>query len=235
MDKRPERKSGSEKTLRIVFSVVLIAAAVGLFLISDAGRALLSGGIIVTDAHQVILKDGTPGVTPEVTETPLPLPEDFIKAVSKDGPEGDYIRTQIDAYTADYTILRDSLDLESAHLMLSLQEGRVTAFMLVWDIPAPPEPPSANATLIEQDLYAMRCEKIEKDGAWLKAAFIAMAHALDVTQSVPEASLEVLYELADGTRQDGKSRSDTLEGYTFDVFVDESAGASALKLVFSSK
>jgi len=235
MDKRPDKKAASEKALKIVFSVVLVASALGLFLISDAGKALLSGGIFAPGARTVIRTGETPGVTPEATVPPLLLPEDFIAAVSESGPEGEYVRTQTDAYAADYTIRRDAQDFETARLVLSLRDGKVTAFMLVWNIPETPEPPSENATLIERDLYALRCEKMEEDSAWLNAAFIAMAHAFDVTKSVSEASLEVLCELADGTRRDGKSRSDTMGGYTFDVFVDEEADTETLKLVFSSK
>ena len=75
---------------------------------------------------------------------PIPFagPEDFIAAVSESGPEGEYVRTQTDAYAADYTIRRDAQDFEAARLVLSLRDGKVTAFMLVWNIPETPEPPS---------------------------------------------------------------------------------------------
>ena len=130
MDKRPDKKVASEKALKIVFSVVLVASALGLVLISDAGKALLSGGIFAPGARTVIRTGETPGVTPEATVPPLLLPEDFIAAVSESGPEGEYVRTQTDAYAADYTIRRDAQDFEAARRVLSLRDGKVTACML---------------------------------------------------------------------------------------------------------
>lgn len=236
MKEKPERKTLSEKALKLVFSVVLIAAAVGLFLISDAGRKLLAGG---SDESETTGEAGSvsasaAGVTPEETQTPYPLPEDFIAAVEQNGPEGQYICMRTGAEAADYTIARKNAGLDPAYLSVSLTDGRMTAFMLMWNTVEPPEPAEGSATLVEQDLYRLRLERYESERAWLKDAFIAMAEAFDVTDSVTEASLEVLFHLAQETLEDGKTRSDTEGDYEFSVFTEEKAAGNTLTIVFSS-
>lgn len=228
MNKRPKRKGASEKALKIVFSVILLTAAVGLFLMSEAGRKLLA----VKDASSVIQTDASPVASAEETPLPFPLPADFIEAVSQGGPEGvDYRRTQSDEDSAAYQIVREELGLDPAHLVLSLKDGRMTAFMLVWDIPETPELPQENATSIEQNLYVLRCEKNESDSAWLKESFIEMADAFDVADSISAAALEVLYQITDEVLKDGKMRSETEGNFEFSAFVDE----NTLSLVFLSK
>lgn len=236
MNKRPDKKDVSDKALRIVFSVLLILCAVGLFLISDAGRRLLAG---VFGGGTAKAAASAPQVSPSATAAakstaaPYPLVEDFIARAAENGAPGTYKLIEESKSSRAYTIERE--DMGDARLLLSLTEGRVVAFALEWTVAAMPEPPGEDPSAIEKDLYELRRARYERDCLWLEEAFPALADALDAGDSIPYASFSVLYEISKETLRDGKRRAQTLGGFGFTAFLNAGEGGGVLSLVFAAK
>ncbi len=224
MSGQSKKKELSEKTLRFLFSAVLIAAAVGLFLISDAGRSLLTG----RDAAQTAVGSATPATgAPEAL-----VPAKFIERVSSAGAEGEYEQTAAGADAVTYTIRRDGLD--DVSLTLSLRDGRVRAFSLVWVPPLRPEL-SQTATPIERDLYETKNAHYQKDTAWLAAAFAAMLDALDPLKTLSPVARESFYALAQDALSSGKRRADSASGFECAASLAAQEDGGALTLTFSVK
>jgi len=115
------------------------------------------------------------------------------------------------------------------------EDGRVVAFVLACTVADAPVPPLEGAPNIDVYIYEFLQEEHEKDRLWRKQAFIALAATLDTQDAVTNAALETLFRLSDDVIADGKSRSDSVNGFTFNAFMETEKGEGVLKLVFSAE
>lgn len=226
MSGQSKKKDISEKTLRFIFGAVLIAAAVGLFLISDAGRALMTGN---TGNRG---ETASPDATPQTDAPEALVPEAFIERVSGAGAAGAYEQTSAGADAVAYAIRREGMD--DVSLILTLREGRVRAFSLVWTPPLRPALPQ-NATPIERDVYEAQSALYAKDTAWLAAAFSAMLDALDPMKVLSPVARDSFFALAEDALSSGKRRTDSASGFECAASVAAAQDGGALTLTFSVK
>ena len=229
MNAKPAKKDVSDKVWKIVFSVLLIASAVGLFLLSENGRALLSGGAPdATDAGEGV------GVVKNATHTArLPELSPFMEQAESRGIAWGSKPTSESAEVVEYALMRDGA--KEARASLSLKDSRVVAFVLACTVADAPVPPLEGAPNIDVYIYEFLQEEHEKDRLWRKQAFIALAATLDTQDAVTNAALETLFRLSDDVIADGKSRSDSVNGFTFNAFMETEKGEGVLKLVFSAE
>jgi len=234
MNGRQKKNGLGEKTLRFAFGALLIAAAVGLFLLSDAGRHLLAG-----DSAAEGTAAGAPGGTAAVratdapTEPPGPLPEEVIDAAKQKGAKGNYALASDDGDALGYAVLREGQS--DVSLTLLLESGRVSGFTLAWTIAPAPTPPPESPTPVEGDLYRRDQESHRADLAWFENAFFAITRALDAGGSLSAAKLELLYGMACDTRGDGKRRDASEGDFDFVVSREEGDEGSSLRVVFCRK
>ncbi len=227
---KKSKKGISDQALRAAFGALLIAAAVGLFLLSDAGRELMTGGPVQTAAPEISPAQSprqTPGQTAKAAAPAALTPEAFLEGAQQKA-SGNYVAEG----EAAYTIWREGLD-GAARLELMLREGGVVGFTLVWNVEQAPAPPPEDASLIERDLYEARRAAFEREHAWFEAAYASMAGLL--APKVTPVKLEAYFALCDQTTQDGKRRTETQAGFSLEVSREARAEGNVLFLHFSPK
>ncbi len=233
MSNKQKKSQLGEKALRFAFGALLIAATIGLFLISDAGRRLFAGD----SAHGAAMADTPAGtltarVTARQTEPPAPLPQELIDAAKQNGAAGSYALVSEDKDALAYVVTREGLGEVSLTLLVG--DGRVYGFALAGAIVLMPTPP-ASPTPIEGDFYEQGKEACRADLQWFEDAFFALAEALGAGDGLSRAQLEGLYWLACDTRGDGKRRDASEGGFDFAVSRGEGDEDGMLRLVFCRK
>ncbi|HWQ59113.1 MAG TPA: hypothetical protein VN540_08825 [Clostridia bacterium] len=235
MNRKPAKQKSSDEAQKILFSVLLIAAAVGLFLISDAGRSLLAGtfGKAAVRATASFSPAATASAQPEETEVPWPLPEDIIAWSQENGGDGQYVLVKKNTYACEYEISRD--DLPDAYIIFKLKDGRVYSFELVWIVALEPTPRPENSDGTERLFYLQDKDVYERDCAWLEEASLAMADALDAGDSLMQAELWELFSISQRTLDDLEKRAAINGDFACTVFVKQDQDGDALHVVFERK
>lgn len=198
-------KKRSERWLGILLGAAFIAAAAALFLMSDAGRGLFAQSADASAEPSYALETGE-----KTAGADLPQEESFIEAV-RAGLGGELDRLSHDAQSALYRIPREGF--EDAQLTLSLEDGRVCAFMLSWrcTAKAADDPESS----VSADYAAMLSAARDEDEKWLRAAFHALVAALEGEDGMSFARIDMLADDILLTADDGKKRSGSADGCTF--------------------
>ena len=175
-----------------VFSAALVGTCLLLFLLSDAGGALLAAlGVVQTVYEPAPVSTALPETTeaPKATaavgmeEHPALSAETFLQRAESFGMETLAVLSSEHERMAEYTLAYSSG--ETATLLLSLQNGEVTEFMLTMRRPMPPAPLTADANWFLQQEHDAQQAQYEESLAWIYQVFLAYALALDREEALP--------------------------------------------------
>ena len=187
-----------------VFSAALVGTCLLLFLLSDAGGALLAAlGVVQTVYEPAPVSTALPETTeaPKATaavgmeEHPALSAETFLQRAESFGMETLAVLSSEHERMAEYTLAYSSG--ETATLLLSLQNGEVTEFMLTMRRPMPPAPLTADANWFLQ----------QESLAWIYQVFLAYALALDREEALPYSEAAQMAAAARSTFEDGEART----------------------------
>lgn len=197
-----------------VFSAALVGTCLLLFLLSDAGAALLAAlGVVQTVYEPAPVSTALPETTeaPKATaavgmeEHPALSAEAFLQRAESFGMETPAALSFGHERMAEYTLAYCSG--ETATLLLSLQNGEVTEFMLTMRRPMPPASLAADANWFLQQEHDARQAQYEESLAWVYQAFLAYALALDGEEALPYSEAAQMADAARSTFEDGEART----------------------------
>lgn len=164
-----------------VFSAALVGTCLLLFLLSDAGGALLAAlGVVQTVYEPAPVSTALPETTeaPKATaavgmeEHPALSAETFLQRAESFGMETLAVLSSEHERMAEYTLAYSSG--ETATLLLSLQNGEVTEFMLTMRRPMPPAPLTADANWFLQQEHDAQQAQYEESLAWIYQVFFGI-------------------------------------------------------------
>ena len=197
-----------------VFSAALVGTCLLLFLLSDAGGALLAAlGVVQTVYEPAPVSTALPVTTeaPKATaavgmeEHPALSAETFLQRAESFGMETLAVLSSEHERMAEYTLAYSSG--ETATLLLSLQNGEVTEFMLTMRRPMPPAPLTADANWFLQQEHDAQQAQYEESLAWIYQVFLAYALALDREEALPYSEAAQMAAAARSTFEDGEART----------------------------
>ena len=197
-----------------VFSAALVGTCLLLFLLSDAGGALLAAlGVVQTVYEPAPVSTALPETTeaPKATaavgmeEHPALSAETFLQRAESFGMETLAVLSSEHERMAEYTLAYSSG--ETATLLLSLQNGEVTEFMLTMRRPMPPAPLTADANWFLQQEHDAQQAQYEESLAWIYQVFLAYALALDREEGLPYSEAAQMAAAARSTFEDGEART----------------------------
>lgn len=197
-----------------VFSAALVGTCLLLFLLSDAGGALLAAlGVVQTIYEPAPVSTALPETTeaPKATaaggmeEHPALSAETFLQRAESFGMETLAVLSSEHERMAEYTLAYSSG--ETATLLLSLQNGEVTEFMLTMRRPMPPAPLTADANWFLQQEHDAQQAQYEESLAWIYQVFLAYALALDREEALPYSEATQMAAAARSTFEDGEART----------------------------
>lgn len=197
-----------------VFSAALVGTCLLLFLLSDAGGALLAAlGVVQTVYEPAPVSTALPETTeaPKATaavgmeEHPALSAETFLQRAESFGMETLAVLSSEHERMAEYTLAYSSG--ETATLLLSLQNGEVTEFMLTMRRPMPPAPLTADANWFLQQEHDAQQAQYEESLAWIYQVFLAYALALDREEALPYSEAAQMAAAARSTFEDGEART----------------------------
>lgn len=175
-----------------LFSVALAGVCIFLFLLSDAGASLLSE----LRASRSPALSTTPGLDAsetiyenETTQQPLLSAAAFLKRAERLGADAKASHINGNERAATYAILGGTG--KEATLVLSLQNGEVTALTISIQRPEFPAPLASDASWILREEHAARQEAAEGCIDWFCTAFCAYALALDSDETFSYAEAEL--------------------------------------------
>lgn len=197
----------SEKWLGILLGAAFIAAAAALFLMSDAGRAAVRAERETAEQTEAPCGDDGAG-------TDAPDEKTFVET-ALDGLDGAFRNESRDEKSAVYSIVREGF--EQSGIILSLEDGRVEAFTLLWSCVSIPDNVAQGSSEVARSYEAMLAAEREEDKAWLRCAFHALTAAMDTEGSLSYAEADMLADDILLTLEDGKERNSSVEGYAFNV------------------
>ena len=196
------------------FSAALVGTCLLLFLLSDAGGALLAAlGVVQTVYEPAPVSMALPETieAPKATaavgmeEHPALSAETFLQRAESFGMETLAVLSSEHERMAEYTLAYSSG--ETATLLLSLQNGEVTEFMLTMRRPMPPAPLTADANWFLQQEHDVQQAQYEESLAWIYQVFLAYALALDREEALPYSEAAQMAAAARSTFEDGEART----------------------------
>jgi len=138
-------------------------------------------------------------------EHPALSAETFLQRAESFGMETLAVLSSEHERMAEYTLAYSSS--ETATLLLSLQNGEVTEFMLTMRRPMPPAPLTADANWFLQQEHDAQQAQYEESLAWIYQVFWAYALALDREEALPYSEAAQMAAAARSTFEDGEART----------------------------
>ena len=178
------------------------------------GGALLAAlGVVQTVYEPAPVSTALPETTeaPKATaavgmeEHPALSAETFLQRAESFGMETLAVLSSEHERMAEYTLAYSSG--ETATLLLSLQNGEVTEFMLTMRRPMPPAPLTADANWFLQQEHDAQQAQYEESLAWIYQVFLAYALALDREEALPYSEAAQMAAAARSTFEDGEART----------------------------